>query len=215
MQINEKIRQARASKGWSQKEIADKLEESRSTYAEWEKETIPSFDIVVKIAQVTGMSILEFVASVDENLAYAGKLDTKLVPPKANPSADFLSGKLESKDETIIQIEARRKDAENVAKKMEQHYEDAKGEKAELFAALKETRQTINELLKPMVTSLKEIPPVLDAILRNSSEHDREIMTALDHLVGNTPGTLQKEAGKRILKSAVEQQRKGKAEAGK
>lgn len=123
------------------------------------------------------------------------------IPPKNN---------IDDKERLIQQIEARRKDAEVMAKKMEQHYEDSKAEKAELFVALKETRQTINELLKPMVTSLKEIPPVLDAILRNSSEHDREIMTTLDHLVGNTPGTLQKEAGKRILKHALEQQKKDK-----
>lgn len=108
----------------------------------------------------------------------------------------------------IEEKEARRRDAEAWALKMEAHYNDMKN-------ALERAQNTMNEVLKPMVASLKEIPPVLDAILRNSSEHDREIMTALDHLVGNTPGTLQKEAGKRILKSAVEQQRKGKAEAGK
>lgn len=83
----------------------------------------------------------------------------------------------------------------------------------ELITIIKDLAKGQNEIkdtLKPIASSLKEIPPVLDAILRNSSEHDREIMTALDHLAGNTPGTLQKEAGKRILKSAVEQQRKGK-----
>lgn len=100
--------------------------------------------------------------------------------------------------------------AERLIAKLEESNEEAKADKNKLFEALAETRQTINELLKPMVISLKEIPPVLDAILRNSSEHDREIMTTLDHLVGNTPGTLQKEAGKRILKHALEQQKKDK-----
>lgn len=117
---------------------------------------------------------------------------------------------IDDKERLIQQIEARRKDAEAMASKMEQHYEDSKTEKAELFVALKETRQTINELLKPMVVSLREIPPVLDLIVRNSNEHDKEIMKALDHLVGNAPGTLEKESGKRILKGAVEQQQKGK-----
>jgi hypothetical protein len=121
---------------------------------------------------------------------------------------------LSDKDRLIEQMEERRKDAESMARKMEQHYEDSKAEKAELFTALKETRQTINELLKPMVASLKEIPPVLDTIVRNSNEHDKEIMKALDQLVGNTPGTLEKESGKRILKGAMVQQKKGKAEAG-
>jgi DNA-binding transcriptional regulator GbsR (MarR family) len=88
----------------------------------------------------------------------------------------------------------------------------------ELITIIKDLAKGQNEIkeaLNPIASSLKEIPPVLDAILRNSSEHDREIMTALDHLVGNAPGTLQQEAGKRILKSAVEQQRKGKAQAGR
>lgn len=100
--------------------------------------------------------------------------------------------------------------AERLIAKLEESNEEAKADKNKLFEALAETRQTINELLKPMVTSLKEIPPVLDVIVRNSNEHDKEIMKALDHLVGNAPGALQKESGKRILKGAVEQQRKGK-----
>ena len=105
--------------------------------------------------------------------------------------------------------------AERLIAKLEASNEEAKADKNKLFEALAETRQTINELLKPMVTSLKEIPPVLDLIVRNSNEHDKEIMKALDHLVGNSPGTLQKESGKRILKSALEHQKKGRADDGK
>lgn len=101
--------------------------------------------------------------------------------------------------------------AERLIAKLESDHEEAKADKNKLFDALAETRQTINELLKPMVASLKDIPPVLDVIVRNSHEHDKEIMKALDQLVGNAPGTLEKESGKRILKGAVEQQKKGKA----
>jgi phosphoenolpyruvate carboxylase len=100
--------------------------------------------------------------------------------------------------------------AERLIAKLEENNEEAKADKNKLFEALAETRLTINELLKPMVTSLKEIPPVLDSIVRNSNEHDKEIMKALDHLVGNSPGTLEKESGKRILKGVLEHQKKGK-----
>lgn len=100
--------------------------------------------------------------------------------------------------------------AERLIAKLEESNEEAKSDKNKLFEALAETRQTINELLKPMVVSLKEIPPVLDSIVRNSTEHDKEIMKALDRLVGNAPGTLQKESGKRILKGALAQQKKDK-----
>lgn len=121
---------------------------------------------------------------------------------------------LKEKDVVAQKIEEKAKLAEDYATEMKQHYEDAKSDKAELFSALKETRQQINDFLKPMATSLKDIPPVLDTIARNSHEHDKEIMKALDHLVGNSPGTLEKESGKRILKGALEQQKKGKGGVG-
>lgn len=122
---------------------------------------------------------------------------------------------MDDKERLIQQIEDRRKDAEKVAEKMEQHYEDAKADKNKLFDHLSSLQVTINEVLKPMAASLKDIPPVLDTIVRNSNEHDKEIMKALDHLVGNAPGTLAKESGKRILKGALEQQKTGKGEVGK
>jgi hypothetical protein len=105
--------------------------------------------------------------------------------------------------------------AERLIAKLEESNDEAIADKHKLFEALAETRQTINELLKPMVASLKGIPPVLDLIVRNSDEHDKVIMKALDHLVGSPPGTLEKEAGKRILKGAQERQKTGKGEVGK
>lgn len=105
--------------------------------------------------------------------------------------------------------------AERLIAKLEENNEEARADKNKLFEALAETRQTINDFLKPMAASLKDIPPVLDTIARNSHEHDKEIMKALDHLVGNSPGTLEKESGKRILKGALERQKKGKGEVGK
>lgn len=69
MQLKDKLKEIRALKEWSQQQFADKLDEKRSTYAEWEKGTIPSFDIVVKISAITGVSILEFVALFDKKVA--------------------------------------------------------------------------------------------------------------------------------------------------
>lgn len=69
MQINDKIKQIRQLRKMSQQAFADLLEEKRSTYAEWEDQTIPSFDKIVKISAKTGVSILEFVAAIDENVA--------------------------------------------------------------------------------------------------------------------------------------------------
>lgn len=221
MHINEKIRQARALKGWSQKEIADKLEESRSTYAEWERETIPSFDIMVKIAAATGISILEFVAAVDENVARGAHSDEKPALVQ-KPSADFLAGKLESKEETIQQIDARRADAEATAKKMEQHYNDAKSEKDRLLKTLDKNQDLLEKAQNAIIEVLKPIQEKTEEILSNSNttlerlslvetivrSDDTVIMNNQDLLNGNEVGTSAIEAGSRQI--AADKMRKGK-----
>lgn len=127
------------------------------------------------------------------------------------PVIDIIIERLLAEKDIVAQkIEEKAKLAEEYASEMKQHYEDAKKEKSELYSALRETRQQISDVLKPMALSLKGIPPVLDLIVRNSNEHDKEIMKALDHLSGNTPGTLQKESGKRILANASERRKTGK-----
>lgn len=71
MQINDKIKEVRQLLKMSQQAFADLLEEKRSTYAEWEDKIIPSFDKIVNISSKTGVSILEFVAAIDDKVAIA------------------------------------------------------------------------------------------------------------------------------------------------
>jgi ribosome-binding protein aMBF1 (putative translation factor) len=197
MEPKDIIKLAREKKRLTQAQLAENLNISDRMVQRYEEGKFPKFKS-------------ENIKKLDDFL------ETNIYDILYDKNNDSSKSDLDDMYERIIeQIEARRLSAEAMAKKMEQHYEDSKAEKAELFAALKETRQTINELLKPMVASLKEIPPVLDTIVRNSNEHDKEIMKALDHLVGNVPGTLAKESGKRILKGAMEQQKTGKVEVGK
>lgn len=141
--------------------------------------------------------------------------DAAILEQWLNGNLDIVPNKKIDKDSDPAFLAGQLSMAERLIAKLEESHEEAKADKDRLFEALAETRQTINDLLKPMVASLKEIPPVLDIIVRNSNEHDKEIMKALDHLVGNAPGTLAKESGKRILKSAMEQQKTGKVEVGK
>jgi len=110
MQFKDKLKEIRRLREWSQQQFADKLEEKRSTYAEWENGTIPSFDIVVKIAAVSGVSIMDFAATIDENLA--SKTENPHVTPIKQPTVDFLMGKLEGKDDLLAEKEARRKETE-------------------------------------------------------------------------------------------------------
>lgn len=191
MEPKEIIKKARAAKSLKQEDVANGIGVSHRMYQRYEEGKFPKFksDKIQELDRYLDTNIYELL--YDKKNTQSG-IDQS--------SADFLAGQLAM--------------AERLIAKLEENNEEAKSDKDKLFEALAETRQTINELLKPMVTSLKEIPPVLDVIVRNSNEYDREIMKALDRLEGNASGTLEKEAGKRILKSAVEQQRKGKAEAG-
>lgn len=169
---------------------------------------------------VEGLNLRFPVAELHRMTGFSKGQISQVLGKTLSPSDDLIKefykslNKVQSTDSIAIyeriieEKEARRRDAEVWAKKMEDHYNDMKG-------ALERAQETINDVLKPMVASLKEIPPVLDTIVRNSNEHDKEIMKALDHLVGNAPGTLAKESGKRILKDAMEQQKTGKAEVGK
>lgn len=52
LQMNENIRQARLAKGFSQEKMAELLGESRSTYAEWERNTEPKVSVFLKIAEI-------------------------------------------------------------------------------------------------------------------------------------------------------------------
>jgi transcriptional regulator with XRE-family HTH domain len=203
-----KLKEARVLKGESPNELGAKLGVGVKQIQRYESGELPppheSLIILCQHYGVDFISILYDLKRLKENINNDVPLD--------NPMVERL---LAEKDNVAKKIEEKAKLAEEYAAEMKQHYEDSKAEKAELFSALKETRQQISKVLQPMAASLMEIPPVLDTIVRNSNEHDKEIMKALDHLVGNAPGTLAKESGKRILKGAMEQQKTGKAEVGK
>lgn len=204
MQIHELIKAERLKAGLTEDQIAEKLEIPRATYQNWEKKP-PSVEKIRAVAKVLNLSKdYFFINSDEEEVDNDENIGIVQEPPVQyetkriiyNKGGDFLQALIEEKDKAI-------RKAEDFAQKMENHYEDMK-------SALERSQLAINDFLKPMATSLKDIPPVLDIIVRNSHEHDKEIMKALDQLVGNAPGTLEKESGKRILKGAVEQQKKGK-----
>lgn len=81
--------------------------------------------------------------------------------------AGKLIGKLEIKDEVIAQIEARRKDIEAFAEKMEAHYSDMKN-------ALERAQKTIIEILNPMKEQTQEI-------LSNSKEVKQDTSLGLSY----------------------------------
>lgn len=70
MQINDNIKKARELKGYSQAKIAELLGEKRSTYAEWERSTVPKADVLAKISQITGVTMSDLL---DEKPAINGR----------------------------------------------------------------------------------------------------------------------------------------------
>lgn len=68
MQINDNIKKARELNKWSQAEIAVKLGEKRSTYAEWERNTIPKADILQRISELTGVGLDELLDGRTKNV---------------------------------------------------------------------------------------------------------------------------------------------------
>lgn len=206
MQINSNIKLIRELSGLTQSKFAELIKTNLSNLKTYENtDTRPKAYVILNISRLAGISSADLETKklkaedikIDFTLVDKVDKDENGVQPGVENtySADYLAGQLAM--------------AERLIAKLEEDKVEARADKTELYQALAETRQTINELLKPMVLSLKEIPPVLDSIVRNSTEHDKEIMKALDHLVGNKPGTLQKESGKRILKGALEHRKKG------
>lgn len=57
MHINENIKKIRLLRKLSQQEVAEKIGEKRSTYANWERETVPQADVLARIAAALGVSI--------------------------------------------------------------------------------------------------------------------------------------------------------------
>jgi transcriptional regulator with XRE-family HTH domain len=71
MKVHEKIRFMRQSKGWSQEEMADKLNLSVNGYANIERgETDVQISRLEKIAETFGMELLELLSFGEKNVFY-------------------------------------------------------------------------------------------------------------------------------------------------
>lgn len=66
--LNERIRQLRTERGWSQVELADKLCVSKQSVSNWENDNIlPSIEMLVKIARLFSVST-DFLLGEDSRL---------------------------------------------------------------------------------------------------------------------------------------------------
>ena len=66
-QLGEKIRAARAAKGWKQKHLAAQVDVEPITVSRWERgATTPDLDVINLVAEATGKSVSYFVGGGEE-----------------------------------------------------------------------------------------------------------------------------------------------------
>jgi transcriptional regulator with XRE-family HTH domain len=74
--VGERIREARAAKGWMQKHLAAEVEVEPITVSRWERgATTPDLDVLRLVADATGKPLSYFVADRDEELELVGRVD--------------------------------------------------------------------------------------------------------------------------------------------
>src|SRR5829696_9079936 len=68
--LGSRIREARASKGWKQRELASEVEVEPITVSRWERgATTPDLDVLRLVADATGKPLSYFVAGGDDAAA--------------------------------------------------------------------------------------------------------------------------------------------------
>lgn len=216
IEFGRKLKELRESREESQKDLGEILDVGEKQIQRYEGGTVPpphaTLEILCKYYEYDFISLLyDFEGfKSDRNIIWAGEDSVEKTRVD-----QILERLIIEKDITAQKIEEKARLAEEYAQQMKKHYEDSKAEKAELFSALKETRNQISQVLEPMAISLKGIPSVLDLIVRNSNEHDNEILNALDRLEGNPSGTLKTKSIKHILENAQGPKKDKKASSGK
>ena len=99
-ELGGRIREARASKGWKQRELASEVEVEPITVSRWERgATTPDLDVLRLVAEATGKPLSYFVAGEEERSAVTdadGALrKLEQAAERLNAEADRIAGLLE------------------------------------------------------------------------------------------------------------------------
>jgi transcriptional regulator with XRE-family HTH domain len=156
MQIHEKIKLERIKAGLNPGQLAAKLGIPRTTYLYWEEKT-PEVDKIRAVAKALGKPDNYFFDKTADNFDSTVNEDNVTYEVKGTlyKGKDMFLTLLEEKDLAIKRAEEGILKAEEVAKKMEAHYEDAKADKEKLFIALNKLQETFDETLKQISDNLK------------------------------------------------------------
>jgi transcriptional regulator with XRE-family HTH domain len=189
MQIHELIKTERLKADLTEDQIAEKLGIPRATYQNWEKKT-PAVEKIRAVSKVLNLpKDYFFINSDEEPGAYdeneinsevygnmvqepVTKYETKAAVYKGK---DFFQTFIEEKDRAI-------RKAEEFAQKMENHYEDAKVEKAKMLDiinnALKEISSNLKEAAISLAHNQQDLALLKDQtyIVSDQLEHQREAL---------------------------------------
>ena len=98
--LGNRIREARASKGWKQRELASEVEVEPITVSRWERgATTPDLDVLRLVADATGQPLSYFVADEQERAsvpsANAAVQRLEQAADRLTAEADRIAGLLE------------------------------------------------------------------------------------------------------------------------
>jgi transcriptional regulator with XRE-family HTH domain len=91
MTFEERLKNERKNKGWSQEELAEKLFVSRQSISKWENgQNYPSIEIIIKLSDLFGLTIDELLRSDEELKKNVIKYSKQLAHPKLKFIFDVL-----------------------------------------------------------------------------------------------------------------------------
>ena len=102
-ELGDRIREARASKGWKQRELASEVEVEPITVSRWERgATTPDLDVLRLVAEATGKPLSYFVSDESERTP-AG---TDAAAQRLERAAEKLSAQAERIERLLEEIRA-------------------------------------------------------------------------------------------------------------
>jgi len=98
--LGDRIREARASKGWKQRELASEVEVEPITVSRWERgATTPDLDVIRLVAEATGKPLTYFIA--DEQPPGMDDAVAKL-----ERAADKLAAQADRIEQLLVEVRA-------------------------------------------------------------------------------------------------------------
>ena len=91
LSLGERLKNARESRGWTQDQLADRINVTRYTISNWERDVCePCFH---ELQQLSALLSCNFLADVDENAVYQEEISRKIrLNPSKQPVIEVISG---------------------------------------------------------------------------------------------------------------------------